>query len=98
MTDGWFNVPEIGDGSADSPYRPDYVDSIDGIDGYSGQRLTDASPRWIARVFGPQAALDDLASREGVSRASDSDVNQRLKSATGQNRSVSEWEQRFYVR
>lgn len=99
MPSAWFNVPETGTGAGTmgDAYRPDYVESIAGIDSYTGQRLTDKSPRFTVRVFGTDAALSELESKSGVARIDDAKVQNRLTQVTGQERSRSEWDHRFTI-
>lgn len=99
MPNQWFQLPETGDGSVTDPYRPAYIDEIDGLDGHSGNKTAGEAPKWVARVYGTDAALSELASKPDTVELADDEAARQLNQmdSTAGERSPVEWAKSFSV-
>jgi hypothetical protein len=77
MPDTWVTVPRVGSGTKDDPHRPKYVPNISDIDGYAGT-VRATAPQYLIRVYGTQAALDDLRANPDVTERGMDSVRQQL--------------------
>lgn len=94
MTNRWFRVPEIGDGTFANPYRPKYSDRVDA---YSGNKShPDGSPIRIVRFYAPSDVLDGIAAESDAVELSEVPVD-ALNQMFGQDRDADGWERGFRV-
>jgi len=62
MSERWFRVPRVGDGSSDSPYRPKYRDRVDRT---SNTEIAE-EPRFVTLFEAEEDILDEIAEQEDV--------------------------------
>lgn len=95
MPERWFRIREVGSGTITDPTRPDHVDEL-GLS-YSGNAAhPEGAPKWIVRVYGTTAELDDLEGRPGVQRLPEIPTT-ALNQLFGQQRDAAGWTEGFDV-
>jgi len=60
----WFQLREVGSGTSDNPYRPEYVNGM-GLDWRGNKTAPNGAP-WVVKVYGTASELDALASKSGT--------------------------------
>lgn len=76
MPDRWFRVREVGTGTMDDPYRPEFSDRCDGFSAFS----VGNSPRYVMRAYADTDTLDGIAAE---SRATELSAQQALDAYNG---------------
>lgn len=89
MPDRWFRVSEVGTGTMDDPYRPEFSDRCNG---YSSFHIGN-SPRFVMRAYADDTTLDGIASESKATELSESQALDKYNSSSsasldGSNRPV----------
>lgn len=66
MPDRWFRVREVGSGTLDDPYRPEFADRCDGYSAFP----VGNSPRYVMRAYADGVTLDGIAAESKATELS----------------------------
>lgn len=109
MSERWFVLPRLGDGSRGAPWRPDLKGA--GVEAFAGQVVDFSDTTYddlpwhpetmfVLRVYGTDTALDELASYDDVygkveHGISDAEAASYLNDRLGNDMTFAEYESAF---
>lgn len=94
MSSRWFRIPMVGNGSMQDPLRPKYAIRTDGYV-WTDREVFGGSPVRLARFYGDEATLDEIAAETDVREIS-LPVD-ALNATFGQNRTAAGWREGFKI-